>query len=139
MKLTIPVLPKPQSRPRFDSRNKRAYEKRDMTYYKKTVSYYAVASKLKRIEKGPIMADICFYIYPPQYILRVKKNRNLLEKEVLHCDKKPDLDNFFKAVTDAVNGILYKDDGQIAAIVCRKVYSLNPRTELEITELRDEK
>ena len=98
-----------------------------------------MASKLKQIEKGPIIADICFYIYPPQYILRVKKNRSLLEKEVLYCDKKPDLDNFFKAVTDAVNGILYKDDGQIAAIVCRKVYSLNPRTELEITELRDEK
>ncbi|WP_313627562.1 RusA family crossover junction endodeoxyribonuclease [Enterococcus italicus] len=137
MKLIIPVPPKPQSRPRFDGRNKRAYEKNDMKRYKQSISYYARASKIKPIEKGPIMAEICFCIYPPQYLLRVKKNRNLLEKELVYCDKKPDLDNYFKAVTDTINGILYKDDGQISAIICRKVYSLNPRTEIQITKLGD--
>jgi Holliday junction resolvase RusA-like endonuclease len=53
----------------------------------------------------------------------------------MYCDKKPDIDNYFKAVTDAVNGILYKDDGQIAVNICRKVYSLNPRTEIAINPL----
>lgn len=53
----------------------------------------------------------------------------------MYCDKKPDIDNYFKAVTDAVNGILYKDDGQIAVNVSRKVYSWNPRTEIEIQPL----
>lgn len=67
--------------------------------------------------------------------MKVKKNRTSLEAETMYCDKKPDIDNYFKAVTDAVNGVLYKDDGQIAVSICRKVYSLNPRTELEINQL----
>ena len=40
-----------------------------------------------------------------------------------------------QAVTDAVNGIMYKDDGQIAVNISRKLYSWNPRTEIEIQPL----
>ncbi|EPI40140.1 hypothetical protein D347_00520, partial [Enterococcus faecalis LA3B-2] len=40
-----------------------------------------------------------------------------MKLERKYCDKKPDLDNYFKAVTDAAEGILYKNDGQIAVMV----------------------
>nr|DAP21045.1 MAG TPA: Endodeoxyribonuclease RusA [Caudoviricetes sp.] len=42
------------------------------------------------------------------------------------------MDNYFKAVTDAAEGILYKND------VCQKLYSIRPRTELEITSLEEQ-
>lgn len=135
MKLVLPIPPKPQSRPRFDPRKKRAYEERAMTDYKKTIAYYAFAAKSKKIEKGAVSINVCFYIYPPKYVSKVKKNIPLIEQEVIYCNKLPDLDNYYKAVTDAVNGIMYKDDGQIAVMICRKVYSFNPRTEIEVEEL----
>ena len=60
-----------------------------------------------------------------------------MKLERKYCDKKSDLDNYFKAVTDA-EGILYKNDGQIAVMVCQKLYSMRPRTELEITSLEEQ-
>lgn len=135
MKIVISITPKPQSRPRFTKHRKTPYEESAMKAYKNAVKYHAMAAKPLLIDKGPVMIDICFYVYPPAYISKVKKNRTLLEEETMYCDKKPDIDNYFKAVTDAVNGILYKDDGQIAVSICRKVYSFNPRTEIEINPL----
>lgn len=134
-KYTVPISPMPQSRPRFNSRQKRAYEKPEMTAYKKSVRYHVMADRPKIIEKGAVTLDVCFYIQPPQYIAKVKKNAEALREETMYCEKKPDIDNYFKAVTDAVNGVLYKDDGQIAVMICRKVYSLNPRTEISIDPL----
>lgn len=61
-----------------------------------------------------------------------------MKLERKYCDKKPDLDNYFKAVTDAAEVILYKNDGQIAVMVCQKLYSMRPRTELEITSLEEQ-
>lgn len=54
-------------------------------------------------------------LYP---LLSSKKKRLEVKLERKYCDKKPDLDNYFKAVTDAAEGILYKNDGQIAVMVC---------------------
>ena len=134
-KYTVPISPIPQSRPRFNSRQKRAYEKPEMTAYKKAVRYHVLAARPQIIDKGAVMLDVCFYVQPPQYIAKVKKNTVALQQEMMFCEKKPDIDNYFKAVTDALNGVLYKDDGQIAVMICRKVYSLNPRTEISIDPL----
>ncbi|WP_261806191.1 RusA family crossover junction endodeoxyribonuclease [Lapidilactobacillus luobeiensis] len=48
---------------------------------------------------------------------------------------KPDIDNYFKAVTDAVKGILWVDDNQIVESFISKYYSDDPRVELEITQI----
>ena len=139
MKYTVPIAPMPQSRPRFTRQGGgRAYEKPEMTAYKKAVAYHVMAQKPKKIEKGAIWIEAVFYIYPPKYVLNVKKNRELLEAETMYIDKKSDLDNYLKAFMDAVNGILYKDDGQVAYITCKKIYSLKPRTEFEIKALMEE-
>ena len=131
------MAPKPQSRPRFTSKgSSRAYEKADMKAYKRALAYKVMAQKPECIEKGTVAIEIRFFIYPPAYILKVKKNRQALENETMFVNKKPDLDNYFKAVTDAVNGILYKDDGQISLIKTYKVYSLKPRTEIIIAEMK---
>ena len=53
-----------------------------------------------------------------------------------HLDKKPDIDNYEKALYDSMSGIVFKDDGQIALHDVGKFYSLNPRIEVEIEEIR---
>ncbi|WP_430597333.1 RusA family crossover junction endodeoxyribonuclease [Enterococcus sp. AZ177] len=136
MLITIPVAPKPQARPRFNSFNKRAYEDSAMTAYKRAVKYHVMASKPKLIETGPIGVSITFFVYQPKYLLTKKKMDQELANETLYVDKKPDIDNYFKAVTDALEGVLYKNDGQIAAVTTQKLYSLNPRTEIEVEGIK---
>jgi Holliday junction resolvase RusA-like endonuclease len=51
--------------------------------------------------------------------------------------KKPDADNLLKLVTDALNGIGYKDDSQIVTVLCAKFWASNPRTDIWIEEVQD--
>lgn len=48
---------------------------------------------------------------------------------------KPDVDNVFKAVTDAMTGIIYQDDKQIVDVRISKFYSETPRAEVKISEI----
>jgi Holliday junction resolvase RusA-like endonuclease len=93
----------------------------------------------KIIEKGAIFVAMTFYIYPPKRIAEMKKKRLELESETIYVDKRPDIDNYIKAVLDCGNEILFKDDGQVAALSSQKLYSLNPRIEIEITSLEENK
>lgn len=136
MIVTIPIPPKPQSRPRFSSRGGfvKAYEEKEMTAYKLRVSGWFRKTGSKPIENAPVSITLRFYVAPPKYLAK-KKRQQALENETIWVDKKPDLDNYVKAILDAINGIAYKDDGQIASLNAVKVYSYNPRTEIEITKM----
>jgi Holliday junction resolvase RusA-like endonuclease len=83
------------------------------------------------IVQGPIYIDLTFYLPIPLSIGRVK--RELLEGKP--HDKKPDRDNLEKFIFDALRGVLYTDDAQIADGIVRKIYSLEPRTEIVIYKL----
>lgn len=39
------------------------------------------------------------------------------------CSKKPDTDNVAKAILDAMNGIVYEDDAQVAGLIVQKFYA----------------
>ncbi|HAP5541396.1 TPA: RusA family crossover junction endodeoxyribonuclease, partial [Enterococcus faecalis] len=108
MKITIPITPKPQSRPRFARRGKyvQTYEDSTMKTYKQQVKNYLRRAKPELIEKGAIFAHVTFYVPAPKYLLSSKKKRLEVKLERKYCDKKSDLDNYFKAVTDAAEGIL---------------------------------
>ena len=134
---TLHLEPKPQSRPRF-GRN-RAYEDGKMTQWKRNCESQLRSLNPKIIPKGPVYVAVTFYIYPPKRIAEVKKKRLELESEAIYVDKRPDIDNYIKAVLDCSNEILFKDDGQVAALASQKLYSLNPRIEIEIHEMESVK
>ena len=52
----------------------------------------------------------------------------------IHPTAKPDLDNFLKAVLDAINGIIVGDDVQVTEIRAKKIYGLAPKTVLTIEQ-----
>jgi len=54
-----------------------------MKAYKNAVKYHAMSTRPLLIEKGPVIVDVCFFVYPPAYISKVKKNRTLLEDETM--------------------------------------------------------
>lgn len=61
------------------------------------------------------------------------KKKALLD--VFYHLKRPDVDNLLKLVCDALNGVAWKDDSDIASIFAVKGYSEHPRTEIEIKYL----
>ena len=55
---------------------------------------------------------------------------------VVRPTKKPDVDNYSKAVADALNSVCYLDDGQIVRLVVEKHFSKRPRMEIVVQEWR---
>lgn len=136
MKLTLNIEPKPQSRPRF-TRFGRPYDDPQMKAWRNSCQLF-IASEYRGqpMLEGALRARLRFYIKPPQYLSKVKKYHQALLDEVIPVDKKPDIDNYEKALYDSMSGIVFKDDGQIALHDVGKFYSLNPRIEIEIEGIR---
>ena len=95
-----------------------------------------VQSKIKgRPLKKPLGLSVCFYIRRPKKHYRTGKFSHLLKKNSPKiCIQKPDIDNLIKFVLDACNDLLWEDDKLIYEIESRKVFSENPRTEIEVWE-----
>jgi Holliday junction resolvase RusA-like endonuclease len=62
-----------------------------------------------------------------------------LPKRLVQHIKKPDLDNFVKAVKDALKGLVYRDDSQIVRLAASKDYGDPLRVEIRIEELSHER
>lgn len=77
---------------------------------------------------GPVRLDVIFYMPIP------KKSPNYIQGRY-HLIK-PDLSNLIKMLEDVATKITYHDDCIISVIFAQKRYSLVPRTEFTITELR---
>ena len=139
MKFEIPIEPKPQSRPRFARRGNSTttYEDEEMKSWRERCRFLIANLYIGQpILEGALRAKVRFFIKPPQYITKVKKNQQALIDETIPVAKKPDVDNYEKALYDSMSGIVFKDDGQIALHDVGKFYSLNPRIEVEVEEIR---
>ena len=78
----------------------------------------------------PLRLDVTFLFERPKRLLTKKAPKGRVAHVV-----KPDLSNLIKAVEDALNGLPYHDDAQIADIVARKRYCSEgerPGIEVEI-------
>lgn len=137
MKMILNIEPKPQTRPRFSKFG--TYEDPKMKAWRRQCSKLIAKHHADQPSlEGALRTRVKFFIKAPQYISKVKKNRQALTDEIIPVSKKADLDNYIKALFDSANGILYKDDGQIAEIYAVKVYSASPRIEFEIEEISHE-
>lgn len=135
MKLVLNIEPKPQSRPRFARRGNftTTYEDKDMKSWRERCRLLIANLYMGQpILEGALRAKVRFFIKPPQYISKVKKNQQALLNEIIPVGKKPDVDNYEKALYDSMSGIVFKDDGQIALHDVGKFYSLKPRIEVEV-------
>ena len=50
--------------------------------------------------------------------------------------KRPDLDNYVKAILDGANEILWHDDSQIVDLLLYKRYDKKPRVEIKVNEIK---
>ncbi len=140
MRLIIPVTP--MGAVRMTGRGKwvSPAAKRYLDY-KTAVAWEAKRqAKLEVPIREPIRIVEIVYIMPiPKggritYTENGRRRTRKVEPGDYHTSK-PDIDNLFKGVTDALNGIIWEDDSQICEVGRQaKIYGHEPRIEIEIEE-----
>lgn len=114
------IDPVAKGRPRFY--NGRAITPPETRAFEKSVKLAASVYRPKAPYKGRVRFTATFYLRAPQR--RVRE----------HPTCKPDWDNLGKAVSDALNGVFWEDDGQITDARVIKVYDWATRkTGIEVT------
>lgn len=83
---------------------------------------------------GPVrMMIVAVYAVPKSWPKRLQEL--IASGQTVYHTSKPDTDNLTKFVGDALNGIAYQDDCQVAELVVRKRYGSPARTDITITPL----
>ena len=133
LRFTVPGEPCAQGRPRFTTAGGyvRAYDPAKSRNYKAFVKYIATHEAQKQDWKYtelPLAVSVAAYL--PIAASKSKKFKAAALAGIELPTKKPDVDNIFKTVTDAMSGILYKDDKQIVQAEIKKMFAEEPRLEI---------
>ncbi|MDQ0158997.1 RusA family crossover junction endodeoxyribonuclease [Alkalibacillus salilacus] len=110
----------------------RMYDPAKSKHYKHYVQLSAAQHKPSNLLKGPI--DLTVRVYRPIPKSMPKYKRKLIDDGQLRPTTKPDVDNYLKAIKDALNGIIWHDDSQVVNVHIEKYYDDQPRVEVEIRE-----
>lgn len=140
IRIEIPGPAVPQGRPRATVvyGHVKLYDPAKSRAYKQTVAIYARQAMGQRLPtKRAVSCRLRIYRQIPASDSRHK--RDLKASGFIRPTVKPDLDNVFKAVTDACTGIVWHDDNQIVEAHIVKQYSDRPRAILEVEELEESK
>lgn len=79
--------------------------------------------------EGPIACTLSFYFERP-------KSHTKKQRECDYHTSKGDIDNLQKLVYDALNGLAYDDDKQIANVFCIKRWAELPGIDISLWEMR---
>lgn len=117
--LKYPISPRPKQRPRFTKRGW-AYTPKETRAFEDAIRLFTKANYQGQPLEGPLEVKLVFHVERP--------------KTVKHPwpHKRCDLDNLQKGILDALNGVLYVDDGQVVRLYGEKRYG-EPSIELWVT------
>jgi len=124
-----------KERPRVNTITRQAYTPHKTKNYEELIKYsfiqkYGVRSQPSENE---IALKITAIFKPPKSLSK-KKQQELIDGEFGYLHK-PDADNIAKAILDSLNGLVYKDDNQVADLLVIKKYGIEDKVEIEIHEL----
>ena len=132
MKVTFHVNPVPASRPRVT---------RWSTFYPKKYTQFKADMEVAKSDvhcvplEDNVYAKLDFFVQIPKSWSKKKK----LAKEGTFCDNNADIDNYCKAILDALNGKYYVDDRQIVMLKAAMFWSSTPRIECDFTHITEVK
>lgn len=132
---TVPGTPVGKGRPRFVRATGRTYTPEKTSNFETLVKWeYHRQCEGKRFEDGAQLAIRveAFFEIPKSKSKRVQHD---MELGIIRHTSKPDCDNLFKAIADALNHIAYHDDSAIVYAEVSKQYSRTPETRITLWEL----
>jgi len=102
------------------------------------IAAWAWQAACGRVLSGPVAVDILSgRPMPKTAVARLKTDlRAMPLADAPPAIGRIDCDNIAKNVLDALNGVLWKDDAQVADLRVRKVYTDSPRTEITVWEIQ---
>jgi len=100
VEFTLPIHPMQKERARADVYRKFHTPQRSRDF-EQSVKFLASKYRPRVLLDGPLKLTVRFFLIPP-------KRRKFSEPAV-----KPDLDNFTKALKDALNGVIWTDDARV--------------------------
>lgn len=129
--ITVPGQPTGKARPRVVRGH--TYTPVETTKAEWDIGWLAKQAGAQ-ITAAPVALTVrAYFRVPPRW---PKRWREDALTGVLHHTRKPDGDNVLKLVGDALNHIIWEDDGQVVRATVEKWYSDLPRLEIEIEVLR---
>ena len=125
--------PTAKGRPRFTRRG-HTYTPKKTADYEKHIKAELIEQQAKPFEKEtPLRVEVTFY---KGYLKSwTKKQIHQAKDGSLMPVKRPDLDNYTKAILDGANGLLWHDDSQIVDLLLYKRYDETPRVEITVKEI----
>lgn len=144
--LTHSGEPKPYARPRFTrfggkNGHGRCYNTRDK-YMQGLKDDFLESMRLEDIAlvNELVNAQKDYYVYVSgRFYLPIPKSDTIeitakkLAGIIKPANKKGDVDNYIKLVLDVLHDVTYDDDKHVIGITAEKIYSTDPRIELDIT------
>lgn len=136
IRFTVPGQPQGKGRPRIGKVGEfaRMFTPAKTLAYEGFIAVQAqIAMAHRDLVEGPVLVRMFIALQVPASWSQ-KKQRQALAGEVFPTTK-PDVDNTVKAVFDALNGVVWKDDVQVVDLVLTKRYSAMPRVEVEVVAI----
>lgn len=101
------------------------------------IGYAAQQAGVKMVASGPIALGVTFFLPRPRSHFGTGKNAGTVKLSApIYHTAKPDLDKLLRCVKDALTGVAWKDDAQVAVIVnLEKKYDVQPGAHITIREM----
>lgn len=125
---SVPGVPVAKGRPRFVRRGAHvaAYTPSKTADYERLVGHRARYAMLGfACLTGAVGIELHAYLAIPKSWS--KKKRAAALDGSLYPTANPDIDNYAKSTIDAMNSIVFKDDGQVVELFVQKRYAEEPR------------
>lgn len=124
----VPGEPRGKARARV-VRTGHAYTPRETLLAENEIKHYARAAGVKILEGAVYLQVDAHYVVPRSW---PKKKAGAARWKT----SKPDVDNIVKLVKDALNGVAWDDDAQVAVVHACKQYSTSASLNIRIQSLR---
>lgn len=117
--LAIPGTPVPQGSKRHIGGGRMIEMSKDLQPWRRDIAQTAIENEAQIVD-GAISVTLDFYFTRPRGHFG---KRGLRPSAPVRPSVRPDIDKLARAVLDALTGIAFRDDGQVAELVCRKHYA----------------
>lgn len=132
LRIVVPGVARGKGRPRM-TRSGRVYTPKATVNAEAWIRQCAVQQVGQPALEGPLSVAIQISVAVPQSWSKKKREEALSGKT---CPTgKPDLDNTTKALLDALNGIVWRDDAQVVHLTVAKSYADKSETAMTIASV----